>query len=164
MLTCFPTPYPDEWWYSVLYRYHARSGNTKQQTTIRELFQRSISAAVGAVYPNNTICRIAAQLLLGVFDAESIILQNTLFPYFTRCCPLEQKREKLKHLLLGETAIVTSIRRLQNLARWTPRCCTQPHDSEREETVPGFAGLLWGGVGEAGVRRRDADLQHQPPV
>lgn len=21
MLTCFPTPYPDEWWYSVLCRY-----------------------------------------------------------------------------------------------------------------------------------------------
>lgn len=53
MLTCFPTPYPDEWWYSVLCRYHTRSGNPKQQTTIRELFHGSISASVGAVYPVN---------------------------------------------------------------------------------------------------------------
>ena len=47
MLTCFPTPYPDEWWYSVLCRYHTRSGNTKQQTTIRELFHRSEERRVG---------------------------------------------------------------------------------------------------------------------
>ena len=125
MLTCFPTPYPDEWWYSVLCRYHTRSGNTKQQTTIRELFHGSISAAIGAVYPNNTICRIAAQLPSWIFDTESIILQNTLFPYFTRCCLLEQKREKLNRLILGETAVVTSIRRLQNLAQWVPRYCSQ---------------------------------------
>ena len=125
MLTCFPTPYPDEWWYSVLCRYHTRSGNAKQQTTIRELFQGSISAAVGAVYPNNTICRIAAQLPTGIFDMESIILQTTLFPYFTRFCPLEQKSEKLNRLIVGETAVVTSIRRLQNLSQWTPRYCPQ---------------------------------------
>lgn len=132
MLSCFPTPYPDEWWYSVLCRYHVRSGNAKQQTTIRELFQGSISAAVGAVYPNNTVCRIAAQLPPGVFNAESIIRQNTLFPYFTRFCTLEQKKEKLEHLLLGETAVVTSIRRLQNPAQWTPQFCPQCAAEDRD--------------------------------
>ena len=109
MLTCFPTPYPGEWWYSVLCRYHTRSGNTKQQTTIRELFHGSISAAIGAVYPNNTICRIAAQLPSWIFDTESIILQNTLFPYFTRCCPLEQK----PHLRLYRLRNIPPLRRLK---------------------------------------------------
>lgn len=33
MLTYFPTPYPGEWWYSVLCRYHVRSGHAKHQTT-----------------------------------------------------------------------------------------------------------------------------------
>ena len=32
MLTYFPNPYPDEWWYSVLSRYHVRS-----LTSIRRL-------------------------------------------------------------------------------------------------------------------------------
>lgn len=38
MLQYFPTPYPDELWYSVLGRYHVRSGNPNSATTLRELF------------------------------------------------------------------------------------------------------------------------------
>lgn len=39
MLHYFPTPYPDELWYSVLCRYHVRSGNRESATTFRELFE-----------------------------------------------------------------------------------------------------------------------------
>ena len=38
MLQYFPTPYPDELWYSILGRYHVRSGNQNSATTLRELF------------------------------------------------------------------------------------------------------------------------------
>ena len=38
MLTFFPTPYPGEWWYSVLCRYHIRSGRQKVAKTLHELY------------------------------------------------------------------------------------------------------------------------------
>ena len=51
MLSFFPTPYPDELWYSVLCRYHLRTGNKKQATTIGELFGGRSHAAMGAFSP-----------------------------------------------------------------------------------------------------------------
>ena len=69
MLTYFPTPYPGEWWYSVLCRYHVRSGNTKQQTTVQELFPGRTRAAIGSVLPNNTMKQIISQLSPGILKS-----------------------------------------------------------------------------------------------
>ena len=38
MISFFPTPYPDELWYSVICRYHIRSGNPSVKYSIRELY------------------------------------------------------------------------------------------------------------------------------
>ena len=38
MIPFFPAPYPDELWYSVICRYHIRSGNPSFKYSIRELY------------------------------------------------------------------------------------------------------------------------------
>lgn len=125
MLTYFPTPYPGEWWYSVLCRYHVRSGNTKQQTTVQELFPGRTRAAIGSVLPNNTMKQIISQLSPGILNIQKAIQKYTLFSYFMRCCPIEKKEETMKRFCRGETIVVTSIRQFSNLSAWKPRYCSQ---------------------------------------
>lgn len=81
MLTYFPLPYPGEWWYSVLCQYHVCSGNSKHQSTIKELIPGRITAAIGSVYPNSTIRQILSGLPAGLLSVKDVIIKNTLFPY-----------------------------------------------------------------------------------
>ena len=37
MISFFPSPYPDELWYSVICRYHVHSGNSCAKHTMRQL-------------------------------------------------------------------------------------------------------------------------------
>lgn len=123
MLTCFPTPYPGEWWYSVLCRYHVRSGNPKQQTTIRSLFPGHNWAAINAVTPNNTIRRVVSQLPPNILDIRTVVLSHTLFPYFTRFFTMEKKSEQLERACLGDAPVITSLHRFSELNKWVPKYC-----------------------------------------
>ena len=38
MISFFPSPYPDELWYSVICRYHVHSGNYCAKHTLRQLY------------------------------------------------------------------------------------------------------------------------------
>ena len=96
MLQYFPTPYPDELWYSVLCRYHIRTGNTTSAATFRELFGGKDHAALGSFLPNNLIFDIAGQLPDGTLDIEDIALNHTLFKYIFRFQPLENKNNILE--------------------------------------------------------------------
>lgn len=108
MLSFFPTPYPGEWWYSVLCRYHLRSGNAKFQTTIRELFQGRPRAMIGAFFPNNTVYQLCSQLPPS-FDIKTMILGHTPFPYYMRMYTDTQKEDFLKALCKGEATTPTYI-------------------------------------------------------
>lgn len=104
VLNFFPTPYPGELWYSVLCRYHMRTDHTKSATTIRELFDGRLHAAMGIFCPAKAINDILGQLPPGLLDIRGIILNHTLFPYFYRINPVEKKDQALKELCEG-TAI-----------------------------------------------------------
>ena len=54
MLSYFPTPYPEEWWWSVLCRYYVRSGYPNHATAFRELLP-SRSKSVGRLFPGGPI-------------------------------------------------------------------------------------------------------------
>lgn len=95
MLSYFPTPYPDELWYSVLCRYHVRTGNPTSAATFRTLFGDRDNGALASFLPNDMINRIAEQLPEGVIDVEDIALNHTLFKYVFRFQPLEVKRDLL---------------------------------------------------------------------
>lgn len=84
MLHYFPTPYPDELWYSVLCRYHVRTGNSGSAATFRELFGNRDNAIFSSFMPNGLMKRIADQLPEGVLDVENLALNHTLFPYRIR--------------------------------------------------------------------------------
>lgn len=102
MLQYFPTPYPDELWYSVLCRYYVRTGNPTSAATFRELFGGKDHAAVGSFLPNGFIYEIANQLPEGVLDIEEIALNHTLFPYLFRFQPLEMKQNLLNRTKYGK--------------------------------------------------------------
>ncbi len=103
MLTYFPTPYPNEWWYSVLCRYYVRSGHAKQQTTVQELFHQP-RAALGSVFPNGTLRQVCSQLPSEIFPIREMILQHTLFPYCTRFQSLP-----VKNVMLGAVHIKANV-------------------------------------------------------
>lgn len=99
MLHYFPTPYPDELWYSVLCRYHVRSGNRESATTFRELFGNRDHAALSTFLPNGLITEIVNKLPDGMFHARELALDHTLFKYVFRF-QKEADKERILSLAL----------------------------------------------------------------
>ena len=99
MLQYFPTPYPDELWYSVLGRYHVRSGTPNSATTLRELFGAESVGGMGNFLPNCGIRRVAEKLPEGVLDEREVALNHTLFPYTFRFQDLATKERLLEQAL-----------------------------------------------------------------
>lgn len=83
MVAFFPTPYPeDELLYSVLARYHVRSGNISPKATIEELFSsRSVTAVVDL--PANIDSLIDNLPIGSAHTAEKLIYENTLYPFYS---------------------------------------------------------------------------------
>ena len=144
MLNFFPTPYPDELWYSVLCRYHIRSGNPKNQTTRLELSNNGNYSAVCILFPNNSIKHIVDQLPNGLFDVNEIILNHTLFNYHMRMYPIKKKEELLKSLCYGTASIPTNFWKTSEIPifRYCPVCVKEDREFfgepywHREHQVP----------------------------
>lgn len=134
MLTYFPLPYPGEWWYSVLCQYHVCSGNSKHQSTIKELIPGRITAAIGAVYPNSTIRQILSGLPAGLLSVKDVIIKNTLFPYYSRFSSFEKKTAMLEQLCRGETIVITSIRKFtaKSVPKYCPQCVVEDRSAYGE--------------------------------
>lgn len=131
MLSFFPTPYPGEWWYSVLCRYHVKSGNEKFQTTIRELFQGKPRAMIGAFFPNNTMYQLCSQLPPS-FNVKKLILEHTPFLYYMRMYTVQQKESFLEALCKGESTTPTYIWKTaggkNQPLRYCPLCAQEERD------------------------------------
>ena len=102
MLSFFPTPYPDELWYSVIARYHTHSGALSWQTTMEALFGNARDADVGSFFPNGSIHKILEQLPPGFLFAQEVALQHTLLPFLMRFQPADRKTAILEAFLSGE--------------------------------------------------------------
>ncbi|MCY7320234.1 MAG: TniQ family protein [Phormidesmis sp. CAN_BIN36] len=81
MLSFFPQPYPDESLYSVLARYHTRSGNTGLKLTMQELFDSNHAIAT-ADLPCNLDALVGKLSLISKITVEDIVKQM-LFTQFT---------------------------------------------------------------------------------
>jgi len=132
MLTYFPTPYPDEWWYSVLCRYYASTGIREHSIVKEQLFGGSSGAHMGTVFPNGTVAKVIKQLPKELFDIKTIILHHTPFLYYTRMYPLEERRAMLEALCHGETVQLTHLWKSFQRASWRPRYCPVCALEERE--------------------------------
>lgn len=109
MLTYFPTPYPGEWWYSVLCRYHVRSGHSKYATTIRELYGGR-PMVHGRLIPGGDCAAILSNLPPGVLSIDDVLANHTLLPYYTRFFAPDKKRQVWEALRAGHGSGITSIR------------------------------------------------------
>ena len=109
MLTYFPTPLPGEWWYSVLCRYHVRSGHSKYATTINELYCGH-PMVHGRLIPGGDCAAILSNLPPGILSIDDILANHTLLPYYTRFFPADKKRQVWEALRSGCGSGITSVR------------------------------------------------------
>lgn len=122
MLTYFPTPYPGEWWYSVLCRYHVRSGWRNHATTRHELYGNRLLVH-GRLFPGGSCAKIVDQLPHEVFSKEDILKSHTLLPYYLRFYQPEKKKSILSLLCEGRSGGVTSIELKTPEGRQGPKYC-----------------------------------------
>lgn len=123
MLTYFPTPYPNEWWYSVLCRYYVGSGIKEHSIVKERLFTGNKGAHMGVLFPNGTVAKVIDQLPKGVFDTRETILNHTPFLYYTRMYPVKERVAMLDALCRGETVQLTHLWKSFQRASWKPRYC-----------------------------------------
>lgn len=89
MVTSFPVPYPDELLYSLIARYHVRSGNTSPKASIEDLFSSRTAAATVDIPCNiNELCCNLPDI--SKIEPVKLIMVYTLFPFYTAF--LQQKR------------------------------------------------------------------------
>lgn len=109
MLTYFPTPLPGEWWYSVLCRYHVRSGHSKYATTINELYGGR-PMVHGRLIPGGDCAAILSSLPPGVLSIDDVLANHTLLTYYTRFFAADKKLQVWEALRAGKGSGITSVR------------------------------------------------------
>lgn len=132
MLTYFPTPYRGEWWYSVLCRYHVRSGNQKYATTLHELYG-SRPLVHGRLFPGGSCHAVVSRLPKGVLNLEEVLRNHTLMPYYLRFYPAEKKQSALSSLLSGKGAGLTSIALRTPEGKEGPKYCPTCYREDAEK-------------------------------
>lgn len=101
MLTWFPSPYPDELFYSVLCRYYVSSGIKEHYLVKKQLFGTKAGVKMATLYPNAAIYAVLSQLPEGVFNGRDMILYHTPFLYYARMYPQQEREALLVDLLQG---------------------------------------------------------------
>lgn len=109
MLTWFPSPYPDELFYSVLCRYYVSSGVKEHFLVKKQLFGTKAGVKMATLYPNATVHAALLQLPDGVFDERDMILRHTPFLYYTRMYPQQEREVLLDDLVQGRSKTPTHL-------------------------------------------------------
>lgn len=115
MLKYFPTPYPDENWYSMVCRYFVRSGYDKFQTAYKELFLSS-RVNVSFCFASPSLCKVMDRLPQDLFNKMDIVMKATLYPYITRFSSKDMADKMLSYLLYGDNPSVAG-----NIKQWENR-------------------------------------------
>lgn len=97
----FPKPYPDELWYSVLSRYHVRSGNIGPSTTTKELFGKG-TIHTSIFFANQGFGGIFTRLPKRLLDKKHIYHKHTMIPYALRFSSEKRKQAAWDYVMKGE--------------------------------------------------------------
>ncbi len=149
MLGSFPNPYPDELLYSVVARYHVRSGNKTFRQTHEELFETIELQPDKIILPNN-LNFLVSQLPEGSkLTVESLIKRNTLYPFFrTFLTPIEiysfknLLREKSSNSISQAAKI--SDKERNEVLKFCPKCRVEDEQKygeaywHRQHQIPGM--------------------------
>lgn len=95
-LFTLPMPYPDETWYSIIARYHRRSGNIHSAETRRELFGKMTSKDINPVEMDFSITYYTKIHGMTVGSDEECFTRFTLAPYHLRYYSEKRKKEILE--------------------------------------------------------------------
>jgi predicted RNA-binding Zn-ribbon protein involved in translation (DUF1610 family) len=140
MMTFFPTPYPDEILYSVFARYHEKSPNFNGSETAGDLF--SVKRIVCSLeFPTLLANLVHNMPLNSPFDVDSLIVEHTLFPYYTVFLSLENREIIRQYMWHGDVEIYNKITGITNplaenkFLRFCPRC--------NEEDFERYGELYW---------------------
>jgi len=101
MLTWFPTPYPDESFYSVLCRYYVSAGTRSHKGVCDQLFDGRSNINISSIYPFPSIHIILSKLPKKIFNAKNIILHHTAFLYYTRIYSAEVRDGLINEIIHG---------------------------------------------------------------
>jgi hypothetical protein len=123
-LLFFPTPYPDEILYSVLCRYHSRSGKPSILQTNLELWGKRYGKRL---YLPDDIGNIANEIPESAgLTAERLIHENTIFPWLKPFLP-EKRGENLLNALTHGHSGTYNIAGFPKALSQQPRCLRYCH-------------------------------------
>ena len=144
MMTFFPVPYEDEVLYSVLARYHVRSGNISYKATMRDLFGSTSVTAVMDL-PSNIHNLVNNMPLNSRYTEEYLIKNHTLFPFYSAFLPPERAEQVFQSMkgenggsIYSRTGIMASSIVLNQYFKFCPTCT--------EEDKLQYGELYWHGV------------------
>ena len=128
MLGFFPTPYPDELLYSIIARYHIRSGNISPKITLQELFgSTTIIATPDLPSSLNYLSKQIQHLFPS--SVTDLIDRYTLYPFYRPFLPPQRDRliQKSMRANIGQNihtraGIMASAIATPRYFRFCPQC------------------------------------------
>ena len=145
MLTYFPTPYPDEWWYSVLARFYVHAGYDSYNSCFVDLLDSNYRN-FGRLFPSSNIKQVTDRLPKSYLSAREILLKHTLFPYYMRFRKNTEKKTAIERLTNGRSVTFSNIiletpEEVQG-CKYCPKCYQEDMDRygepywHREHQIP----------------------------
>jgi Tn7-like transposition protein D/TniQ len=134
MLGFFPTPYPDELLYSIIARYHIRSGNISPKITLQELFGSTTTIATPDLPANlNNLSKRLQHLIPN--SAGDLIDRYTLYPFYRPFLPPQSDRSIQKSMkartgsnIHTRAGIMASAISMPRYFRFCPECNAEDLD------------------------------------
>jgi Tn7-like transposition protein D/TniQ len=134
MLGFFPTPYPDELLYSLIARYHIRSGNISPKITLQELFGSTTTIATPDL-PSSLNCLSKQLKYLFPSSVTDLIDRYTLYPFYRPFLPPQRDRliQKSMKANIGQNihtraGIMASAIATPRYFRFCPQCNAEDLD------------------------------------
>ncbi|WP_083517306.1 TnsD family Tn7-like transposition protein [Alicyclobacillus shizuokensis] len=128
MVAFFPTPFPDELFYSVLARFHAKSGNISPKATIMDLYGTTTVTAVIDL-PAHFDTLIEHLPVHHPYSSERLITAHTLYPFHSAFLPpkraslvFESMKGDLGHSVHNRLGIMASSISTDKTLKYCPKC------------------------------------------
>ncbi|MCA1321979.1 TnsD family transposase [Bacillus tianshenii] len=107
MISHFPPLYKDELFYSVLARYHQRSGNDSSKETLRDLFGKSSNTAISDF--SGDLSLLCQRIGSDNYNPIDIIRYHTLLPYFIPFISQEHGEKQINQMTSGQNAVSVAL-------------------------------------------------------
>lgn len=129
MIGYFPTIYPDELVYSVLSRYHVKSGNINISSSAKDLLastsQKNYRQRLSVDFINK-LTPVALHTITQNITMKDLICNHTMFPYYARFLNKQKREIALESLINMEcnqrkVLFISQDRAIDNL-RYCPLC------------------------------------------